>query len=397
MSFVANIVLGSIVLLGLLSLVLWFVIRTIRKAEDPARMLFNWVLTVPILFLCIMAVPWFGPFGPFLIVACAVAFSIVWTPSLVGGLLRPLTGIFDGGNEPQEARPTYSTSESLVKRGRFEEAARAVGEQLERFPNDHPGQMLLAQIQAEHLKDLPAATRTIDQLCAQPGHAPRNVAYALNTLADWRLKYGADAEGARQALERIQELFPETELALRAAQRIAHLASGEMLLPHQERRKFKVAKGIENIGLIPGREGVAAPELNPETEASQLVQQLEQHPHDTEARERLAALYVSHYRRPDLAVEQIESLLEVPNHAPKTIVRWLNLLADIQVRANATPETVHATLQRIIDFDPTLAAAELARNRQALLHLEFKANEKSQTVKLGSYEQNIGLKRRLPH
>ena len=39
------------------------------------------------------------------------------------------------------------------------------------------------------------------------------------------------------------------------------------------------------------------------------------------------------------------------------------------------------------------AAAELARTRIDRLKLEFKANEKNQAVKLGSYEQNIGLKR----
>jgi hypothetical protein len=42
------------------------------------------------------------------------------------------------------------------------------------------------------------------------------------------------------------------------------------------------------------------------------------------------------------------------------------------------------------------AAAELARRRLALLKLEMKSKDKSQAVKLGSYEENIGLKRGLP-
>jgi hypothetical protein len=53
-------------------------------------------------------------------------------------------------------------------------------------------------------------------------------------------------------------------------------------------------------------------------------------------------------------------------------------------------------LQRIVDRAPNLAAAELARHRLALLTLELKAKTTSQAVKLGSYEQNIGLKRGLP-
>ena len=38
----------------------------------------------------------------------------------------------------------------------------------------------------------------------------------------------------------------------------------------------------------------------------------------------------------------------------------------------------------------------LARNRLDHLRLELKGKEKGQTVRLGSYEQNIGLKDRLP-
>jgi hypothetical protein len=74
------------------------------------------------------------------------------------------------------------------------------------------------------------------------------------------------------------------------------------------------------------------------------------------------------------------------------VVRWLNLLADLQIRHGADFETVKQTLQRIIDLDPKLAAAETARKRIALLKLELKAKAQNQSVKLGTYEQNIGLK-----
>jgi len=395
MSRIFNILLGSAVLLAALGLAFWFVVRTIRRAPDPARMTFNWILTVPLVFLCIMAVPWFGPFGPFLIVFCAVVFSIVWTPSIASSLVSPLTGLFDGGNEPPEPVATYSIAESLLKRGKFADAAREICRQLERFPTDQKGHLLLAETQAEHLKDLAAAAATLNRFCAQPGHPARAVVAALNTLADWQLKHGGDSEAARQSLERIQQLFPDSEFALRAAERIAHLSDSP--LGSQERRKFVVAKGVDNIGLSRGHETVKAPEINPKQFAEDLVARLEAHPHDTEAREKLAALYEEHFQRLDLAIEQIETLLAVPNHPHKSMVRWLNMLADMQVRAQAEPRIVQETLQRIIDLDPNLAAANLAKNRQALLHLEFKAQEKSQTVKLGSYENNIGLKRGLPH
>jgi hypothetical protein len=78
------------------------------------------------------------------------------------------------------------------------------------------------------------------------------------------------------------------------------------------------------------------------------------------------------------------------------LVHWLNLLADLQIRAGADYPTVCQTLQRIVDRDPSLAAAEIARKRLALLKLEIKANENKAPVKIGTYEQNIGLKKGPP-
>jgi hypothetical protein len=100
------------------------------------------------------------------------------------------------------------------------------------------------------------------------------------------------------------------------------------------------------------------------------VKHLEQHPLDTEARENLAIIYADHYRRLDLATDQLEQLIQGPNQPAKLITHWLNLLADLQIRGGAAYETVRDTLQRIVDRAPNLAAAELARHRLALLKLE---------------------------
>ena len=51
-----------------------------------------------------------------------------------------------------------------------------------------------------------------------------------------------------------------------------------------------------------------------------------------------------------------------------------------------------ATLQRIVDQFPGLAVAQVAQQRIEILRLELKGKEKSQVVKLGSYEKDIGLK-----
>jgi hypothetical protein len=268
-----------------------------------------------------------------------------------------------------------------------------IRKQLARFPTDYEGQMMLAQIQAENLLDLPGAELTIQNLCAQSGHAPKNIAFALYSLADWHLKLGQDTEAARRDLQAVVDAFPESEFGLGAAQRIAHLGGVDMLMAPHERKRFQVVEGPRDLGLQRARAQSKAGETDPGREAARLVEHLEQHPQDTEAREKLAVIYADHYARLDLASDQLEQMIQQPNQPAKLVVRWLNLLADLQIRSGVDYATVHQTLQRIADRGPNLAAAEIARNRQALLKLELKANEKKEGVKLGTYEQNIGLKR----
>jgi outer membrane protein assembly factor BamD (BamD/ComL family) len=324
---------------------------------------------------------------------CGVALAIIWRGSLIEMMIEPLTNLFDGGNQEVEPAPFYSIAETKRKRGDYAGALAEIRRQLERFPNDFQGQLLFAEIQAENLNDLSAADISIQRICNQKGHTPGNVAHALNSLADWNLKYAQDRDAAKAALERIIELLPGTEFQALAAQRIAHLAETAHLIGHHDRRRMKVHAGIENIGLLAGEMHPRAPEENPEQQAADFVNHLQAHPLDTEAREKLAVLYANFYQRLDLAADQLEHLISLPNQPAGRVVHWLNLLADLQVQHGANRETVQATLQRIADRFPNSAAATLAQSRIAHLKLEFRSKEKSQTVRLGSYEQDIGLKR----
>ena len=89
---------------------------------------------------------------------------------------------------------------------------------------------------------------------------------------------------------------------------------------------------------------------------------------------------------------ELEQMIAEPHQPAKLVVHWLNLLADLQIRDGGNYEMVSQTLQRIIDRVPNLAAAEMARNRLAILKLELKANAKTDGIKLGTYEQRLGLK-----
>jgi hypothetical protein len=216
-------------------------------------------------------------------------------------------------------------------------------------------------------------------------------------MADWHLAIGQDREAAQRILEQVSQQLPDSEFSLSAAQRIAHLADREMLMSSHDRRKLILKEGVQNIGLLPRSDHFRPAETDPGLVATEYVKHLEQHPLDTEAREKLAVLYANHYQRLDMATDELEQLIQQPNQPSRLVVRWLNLLADLQIRGGVDYETVRATVQRIIDRDPKAAAASVAQNRLATLKLELKAQQKNQAVKLGSYEQNIGLKQGLPH
>jgi tetratricopeptide (TPR) repeat protein len=397
-----HIVRGIVLLVIALSFFGWVLVRCLKRSDDPARLIFKWVLTAPVLYYMFFHVVPMATqpdisavAGVLLATVCGLVLTIIWRHNLAELVAKPFTSLYDGGSQEPIPHPAYSVAQSRQKQGKYLEAITEIRKQLDRFPNDVEGQLLLAQIQAEDLKDMPAAELTIERFCAQPGHAPQNIVFALYSLADWHLKIAQDREAAQRDLEKVIDLFPESEFALGAAHRIAHLGSPEMLLASHEEKKFIVPEGVKNLGLLRDHEHLKPAEPNPEQVAAEYVKHLERHPLDMEAREKLAIIYADHYGRLDLAAGELEEMIAHPHQPGRLVVHWLNLLADLQVRHGADYEAVRETLQRIVDRAPDGAAAELARHRLALLKLEMKSNDKSQAVKLGTYEQNIGLKRGL--
>src|SRR5205085_373807 len=195
----------------------------------------------------------------------------IWRHELAGLIANPFASLYDGGDEQPDPRPAYSVAQARQKQGRYLEAVMEIRRQLERFPTDFEGHMLLAEVQAEDLKDLQAAEMTTRQLCSQPGHAPINIVFALYSMADWHLKYGQDVEAARESLQKVIDTFPDTEYALVAAQRIARLSSPEMLLAPHERRRFAVEEGIKNLGLLSRPSAIRGPEVDPVRQVEDFV------------------------------------------------------------------------------------------------------------------------------
>ena len=393
MSTTYKIVEGTIGLVVILAIIGWGFFRMLKRSYDPAKVLFKLVITVPLVIACFIGAIELSFFGPFVMVILGVAMTVMWTPHIGEWLCKPLTGLYDGGNEEPEQKPYYSIARSLRMKGKFLEAVVEIRKQLARFPNDFEGVMLLAGIQAENLLDLPGAEITLNHFCDRPAAPPKQFAAAMNHLADWRLKLTQDADSARAALEKITARFPDTELALLAAQRIAHLGGAEkLLLAAHDRQPMAVPESVKNVGLLETSGHLAPAEINPAQLAADYVKHLTQHPLDMEVREKLAIIYADHYQRLDLAADELEQLIEQPNQPPKRVAHRLNLLADLQIRHGADYDTVRGTLERIVERFPDLAAAEMARTRLGRLKLELKGHKETPDVKLGVYEQNIGLK-----
>jgi outer membrane protein assembly factor BamD (BamD/ComL family) len=389
---VFHILRGILILLVFLSVFGWLVFRSMKRSEDPVKLLFKWIVT----FFVIVAAVWLSR-GPVSLVLIPIALIIsavivvLWGSSIGALCAKPFTSLYDGGDSEIEPRPYYSIAESKRKQGLYTEAVAHIRSQLDRFPTDFQGQMMLAEILAENMNDMQGTDLTIRRICEQPCHAKRNIAYALNSLADWQLKYSKDRESARAALQEVVDRFPESEMAILAAQRIAHLEGVNLLEPHM-RERIHVPEGIKNLGLLMGTSHFVPKETDPEKQAEEYVEHLEKFPMDREAREKLAIIYADHFERLDIAEDQLNQLIELPNQPVKDVARWINLLADLQIRHGAGYETACATLERIIEKFPNHPVAELARNRLDIVRLEVKGKVQGTTVKMGEYEQRLGLK-----
>lgn len=404
MSLTYEIIRGILILLVTALAVGWFLWYRLKRSTDPALLLFRWILTVGI----VVALAFGGRDAhrhmvnqdPRALMAVVysllggLTLAIIWVPVITDAVSNFFGGLYTGGNQEVEPKPFYSIFRAKRNKGQYFEALAEVRRQLDKFPTDFEGHMLLAELQAENLNDLPGAEVTTQRACYLPDQTPMNISYALNRLADWHLSLTKDREAAQRALEKIVEMLPETEMALRASQRIGHLADTDMLLASHDRQQIEVKKGVRNLGLYRGEDGrLKAPEVDLEKLAAEYVEQLEKHPLDSHAREKLAELYAKHYHRLDLALDQLEQLVTQPGQPARNVVRWLNLMADLQVSEGDNEENVEATLQRIVDLYPDNAAAETARRRIDRLKLELKGKQKGREVKLGNYEQDIGLRR----
>ena len=251
--------------------------------------------------------------------------------------------------------------------GDFPGAIAAVRAELEKFPNDFDGRMRLAALLAEHSEDLPGALAVIEDTLRLKSLAAGQVSYALNTAADWHLKFARDAESARLAIERITTLLAGTESALHAQQRLANFATPEMLAREDNRQPIALPEFERQPGLR--RKKLAAP-AKPDINAEErrLRERRAKNANDWAAREDLARLYVEQFEFFERGLQELEILITAPGQPKQEVVRWLHQKADWQVKLFNDVAAGRATLQRIQALFPNSAAAHRAAT--AMLHLQ---------------------------
>lgn len=296
----------------------------------------------------------------------ALALGIVWREELMG----VFTGFFGGfyeNNTPVEPKPYYAHAEARRMAGDIPGAVAAVRAELEKFPQDYEGRMKLAALLAEHSEDLAGALAVIEDTLQLPGLKPSQTAYALNTAADWHLKFARNSESARQCVERIAALLPGTDAALHAEQRLANFTTQEMLEREDHRQPIAIPEFERKLGLKRKKHAAPAkPDLN--AEERRLRDRLARNANDWLAREELARLYVEQFEFFERGLQELETLISTPGQPKLEVVRWLHQKADWQVKFFNDVEAGRATLRRIQELYPNSAFAE--RAARAMLYLQ---------------------------
>lgn len=322
-----------------------------------------------------------GRTAAFILVPIAIA-MIVFGGWAAVGLAMILCGagmaqVTFGLKEEKGPAPNYGLAQIAINFGRYEEAEMQVLKELEQSEDDFDGWLLLAELYALYLDDLPAADEMVRDLCQQPNTTLSQASVALNRLADWHLKLARDPAAARRVLERICLRMPGTHMDRMARQRINQLpASHEEMLAQDQGRTIQMK-------VIP--DDVPPPNVLPRDEAAyvakQCVEALKKNPDDVAARERFARVLADSLGDAKTAIEQLNLLLAMPQQPIEKRADWLLTIANWYGKYRNDLENARLVYQEVMRDFPDSRYAVMAQRRLNLLTLQFRrraAGEASQ-------------------
>lgn len=283
----------------------------------------------------------------------------------------PLAQYASSLEPPKTRQPAYAHAVASLKFGKYHQAEQAIIAELEKCQNDFDGWLMLAELYAKQFGDPAEAERTIHGLCDEPTTTLAQAAIALNRLADWQLQLRDDPAAARRALEEIVRRGPGTHLAKMAELRMKQLPAtrAEWQEQHKTRTFHLPALGDQ----LDAPQTPTAPPLSQARAldlVNQCVEKLKLNPADVPTREKLAHVFADQLGKIDLAIDQIESLMEMPEQPPDKMAGWLALIASWEIKRGGDRAIIRKQLERLLHEHPASVQAIAARRRLDLLDAE---------------------------
>jgi hypothetical protein len=304
------------------------------------------------------------------------ALGIVLIGHLAGGgfalvlVLAPIAGYAPGILGRRKMTPMYARAIAKMKFGKYREAELDVINELEKREDDFDGWMMLADLYANQFHDLPEAEQTILEICDQPKTTPSQIGIAFNRLADWHLKISQDPEAARRVLLALCDRLRNTHMA-----RMAQLRMNQLPRNAEELREQQTAAPIRLPALGDQLDDPLPIEDQMDRRkaaamANSLAAKLSEDPNNVTAREKFARILTERLNKPELGIEQITLLLNMPDQENARRAEWLSTMAAWHIRYRGDSETGLQILERIVREFPNSPQALAARRRIHLLQME---------------------------
>ena len=272
--------------------------------------------------------------------------------------------------KPVKLAPAYAQAIASLKRGKYHQAEQAIIGELEKCETDFDGWLMLAELYAKQFHDLGEAERTVRGICDDPANTLAQAAIALNKLADWQLQFRNDPGDARRALQEIVRRGPGTHLAKMAELRMKQLPATVAEWKEQHRAHTVHLPALGDQLDTEERPAPKISEYKALDLSNEYVERLKENPADVPTREKLAHVFADQLDRTTLAIEQIESLMEMPNQPPEKMAGWLALIAAWEIRRGGDRQAARARLEQLLREYPKSVQALAARRRLELLNQE---------------------------
>jgi len=297
-----------------------------------------------------------------------------WFTAGFGALLisLPIAGYGKTILRRPKQRPMYSRAIARMKFGKYTDAEMEIIRQLEHAENDFDGWLMLAELYAIQFKDIPEAEQIILEICDQPKATPSQISVALHKLADWQLAVANDPEAADRTLQVVKARLPDTHLA-----RMAELRRAQLPRSRRELQEKRQPRHIPLPALTESSEVVAS-SITPEqatAQVNQLIEQLTRNPNNVVDREKLARWLAEPLGKVEVAIEQLELLVQMPDQIDARRAEWLSLMATWQLKLRQDEPGSMETLERIVREFPHTPQAFAAHRKISLLRAEAAARQ----------------------